>query len=101
MKKTVMLLAHQVKKHFKTFSEALIFAWKKCKLQKKLRSGIAVFTFIKKSTGKIRKAKGTLLLNDTINYNVNNTVWYIQKFKDVEIKEWRSLDIRTLKKIYI
>ena len=36
MKKAVMILAHKVKHNFNTFSEALIFAWAKYKLQTKL-----------------------------------------------------------------
>ena len=77
-----MTLAHKVKHNFNTFSEALIFAWAKYKLQTKLHAGVVSFDFRKKSTGEIRRAKGTL------NFDIPNATtkkecpWYIQKFKD-------------------
>tara|TARA_R110000824_G_scaffold395070_6_gene595405 strand:+ start:9163 stop:9471 length:309 start_codon:yes stop_codon:yes gene_type:complete len=99
-KSKIFKLAHSVRAEFNTFSQALIFAWAKYKLQTRLTSGVVSFDFIKKSTGELRKANGTL--DFQIPYvPSSNTAWYIQKFKDVDLDQWRCLDIRTLIKIYI
>ena len=96
-----MTLAHKVKQYFNTFSEALIFAWAKYKLQTRLHAGEVSFDFRKKSTGEIRRAKGTLKFDIPHVPSKKGCAWYIQKFKDVDINQWRCLDIRTLIKIYL
>jgi len=101
MKKAVMTLAHKVKQYFNTFSEALIFAWAKYKLQTRLHAGEVSFDFRKKSTGEIRRAKGTLKFDIPHVPSKKGCAWYIQKFKDVDINQWRCLDIRTLIKIHL
>lgn len=45
---------------FTSFGEALRAAWAKVKLTARLRAGIAHFSFVKVSTGEVRKAIGTL-----------------------------------------
>ena len=94
-----MTLAHKVKHNFDTFSEALIFAWAKYKLQTRLIAGDVAFNFIKKSTGEIREANGTLKFDMPYIPTNNKTSWSIQKFFDIDKQAWRCLDIRTLNKI--
>ena len=96
-----MTLAHKVKHNFNTFSDALIFAWAKYKLQTKLHAGVVSFDFRKKSTGEVRAAKGTLKFDTPYTSTNNKTSWSIQKFFDIDKQAWRCLDIRTLIKIYL
>lgn len=96
-----MTLAHKVKHNFDTFSQALIFAWAKYKLQTRLIAGDVSFNFRKKSTGEIREANGTLKFDTPYIPTNNKTSWSIQKFFDIDKQAWRCLDIRTLIKIYL
>jgi hypothetical protein len=45
---------------FPTFSECMKAAWKRAKLVRQMREGIARFIFVKKSDGSTRNAIGTL-----------------------------------------
>lgn len=96
-----MILAHKVKHNFNTFSEALIFAWAKYKLQTRLIAGEVHFDFTKKSTGEVREAYGTLKFDIPYVPTNNKSSWSIQKFFDIDKQAWRCLDIRTLIKIYL
>lgn len=96
-----MILAHKVKHNFDTFSEALIFAWAKYKLQTRLIAGEVHFDFTKKSTGEVREAYGTLKFDIPYVPTNNKSSWSIQKFFDIDKQAWRCLDIRTLIKIYL
>ncbi len=103
MKSKVMILAHSVKAEFPSFSDALKFAWAKCKLKKKLSDKVCFFSFVKKSTGEMRDALGTLNF-EYIDYphktNYIRRKWYIQSFWDTCKNDWRCLDVRTLNKIH-
>lgn len=99
-KSKIFKLAHSVRAEFRTFSDALSFAWTKYKLQTRLTSGQVYFNFTKKSTGEVREAHGTL--DFQIPYIPSSkTIWYIQKFFDIDKQAWRCLDVRTLIKMYV
>ena len=103
MRQKVMTLAHQIKEFFTNFSEALKFAWKKVKLQIKLASGITYFQFKKKSTGELRDVIATTKDENRPDYTFKGgraAKWYIVKFVDTTIREWRSCDARTITNIY-
>lgn len=59
MKSRLFYLAHTVKSHFNTFSEALTYAWSVIKFQWSLCLGIVKFKYLKKD-GSVRQATGTL-----------------------------------------
>lgn len=59
MKTRLFNIAWSVRKHFATFAEALVHAWKVVKLQIGLCLGIVKFQY-KKIDGSIRQAIGTL-----------------------------------------
>lgn len=93
----VFTFAHQIKTNFQTWSQALKFAWKKLKIQAKLKSGKVNFTFLKKS-GEIRKAFGTTQY-DSFDYDFKggaSKCWYIVKYYDLEKYDWRCFDVRNL-----
>lgn len=103
MKSKVFKLAHKIKANFSSWSEALRFAWNKIKLQFKMNNSICFFEFKKKSTGEQRTVLGTLN-NDYIDYEYKGgswSKWYILRFYDTVKQDWRSLDVRTLTKIYL
>ncbi len=110
MKSKVFKIAHKVKAEFSTWSEALKFAWVKVKLQRSLKElpvnieeqeGGLFFMFKKKSTGENRLAQGTLNLDKEFKPSLAKKINYFnQKFFDVKKRAWRSLDVRTLIKIY-
>jgi hypothetical protein len=102
MKSKVFKFAHRVRKNFNNWSEALKFAWKKIKLQMRLNNKLCYFQFKKKSTGELRDALGTTNIG-FINYEFKgypNDKWYIIRFWETNKSQWRSLDVRTLVKIY-
>jgi hypothetical protein len=98
MKSKVFILAHKLRSKFNSWSECLKFAWAKIKLVANLRKGVYSFSFIKKSTGEVREAKGTLN-QSLINYEYKGgswSKWNIVRFFDTKINEFRCLDVRTL-----
>jgi len=93
----VFTFAHKIKKHFKTWSNALKFAWKKLKIQARLSGSIQYFEFRKKS-GEIRPAWGT---TNSSFFNYENKgkssgCWYIIKYYDLQKNGWRCFDVRRL-----
>lgn len=95
-------LAHAVKKQFSTWKEAICFAWNKVRLEKKLAEKICYFEFKKKSTGEIREALATTN-KDNYDYEFKGgswTKWNIVRFWDINLNDWRCLDVRTLIKIH-
>ena len=90
---------------FGTFGEALKAAWNKSKLQKALKSGVAVFMF-RKADGTERKAVGTLNASN-FTYEAKAATGEakeakeakkasatIVKFYDMEKEAFRSLNIQ-------
>jgi len=93
----VFTFAHKIKKHFKTWSNALKFAWKKLKIQAKLSAGKINFSFIKKN-GETRPAYGTTN-NSFFNYDFKGggfKCWYIVNYYDLQKNGWRRFDVRNL-----
>lgn len=96
MNSKALKLAHKIKSNFSTWSQALVCAWAKIKLQSKLKAGVASFSFIKKN-GEVRQALGTLLFDTPyISTSTKVSPWHIVKFFDTVKNAWRSMDIRTL-----
>ena len=96
MNKLALTLAHKIKSNFSTWSQALVCAWAKIKLQSKLRKGTASFSFTKKN-GEVREALGTLLFDTPyVSTSTRVSPWHIVKFFDTVKNAWRSMDIRTL-----
>ena len=96
MNKLALTLAHKIKSNFSTWSQALVCAWAKIKLQSKLRKGTASFSFIKKN-GEVREALGTLLFDTPyVSTSTRVSPWHIVKFFDTVKNAWRSMDIRKL-----
>lgn len=80
-------------------SEAFKLAWKKVRIMKEMRDGIAYFSFIKKSTGEKRDAIATLR-DGNFEYDFKGSEAKknarIINFWDVEKKAWRSCDVKTI-----
>lgn len=92
----VFKLAHKAKSNFKSWSEALKFAWSKVKFQIKLATSKAVsFSFIKKD-GSTRPATGTLQVEYQRKATSKPSVWYIVKYFDLDKNSFRSFDFRNL-----
>ena len=101
MNSKVLTIAHKVKADFNTWSEAVQFSWTKVKLQRCLKEGDVKFIFKKKSTGENRLSNGTLKLDtEYIPTKPKKPNYLIQKFFDIDKQGWRSLDVRTLIKVY-
>ena len=86
---------------FATLSEALTAAWKKVKLTRALRGGIAYFSFRMVSDGSTRAAIGTLH-PDNFTYRSRSTGKArkdnpaVVKYYDVEKRAFRSFKIQNL-----
>ena len=98
MNKLALILAHQIKSNFSTWSEALKTAWNTIKLKSQLRKGIAHF-FFTKSNGEVREMFGTLKFDTPyISTSKREKPWYQISFVDTMINptknNWRSCDIR-------
>lgn len=100
MKKNLFVSAWELFKNglCTTFSDALKMAWKKINLLKKLKSGIAQFSF-KKVDGSIREAVGTLS-SDFFSYDSKGSEMkenlLVVKYWDLESNGFRSFKIENL-----
>lgn len=84
---------------FPSFSECLKAAWRRAKLVRQMREGIARFSFVKKSDGSTRNAIGTLR-SGNFEYNIKNTARKNNpanvKYFDIEKNAFRSFSIQNL-----
>jgi len=94
MKTRLFKIAHSIKGHYATFSEALTAAWKVIKLMLKLKSGTASFAF-KKVDGSIRKAIGTLK-DVPASKGVKATNYGQFIYFDIEANDFRSAKVENL-----
>ena len=84
---------------FSSFSECLKASWRRAKLVRQMREGIARFAFIKKSDGSTRNAIGTLR-NGNFSYENKSTTRKNNpanvKYFDIEKNAFRSFNIQNL-----
>ena len=80
------------------FGLSLQLAWRAFKLKRKLRSGVTTFYFIKKSTGELRRAVGTL--KDTAQFIKGTgrpqTNLALVNYYDMEKNGWRATRVENL-----
>lgn len=99
-KSMVMKAAWQVvkSKQAKSFSEALVKAWKAYKLKAQMALGVVKFVF-KKANGEIRNAVGTLA-NNMYQYEFKGTGYASQasciRYFDLDRKAFRSFTVASL-----
>ena len=97
---TVMSTAWAMLKEglFSTISEALKAAWKRIKLIKSLKSGVAYFAYAK-ATGELREAIGTLR-SGNFSYEAKTDGKYskvhVVKYFDLQAKAFRSCRVDRL-----
>ena len=83
---------------FTSFAKALRAAWKKFKLVKQLRNGIAYFSFTK-ANGELREAIGTLLAPNftyTMKGSQKPEKPELVKYWDIQSRGWRSCRVDRL-----